>query len=136
MAKFRPYNAASSLSAALEGPTPIAGILWSIFYAVGVLACTFHLANGIWTAGITWGVWLTPKSQRRASIACALFGLFIGTAGLSALVAAKTTNKEAAAKDENEMYDARIQAHSITPNDHKRSAPHTVEEPKPVPVQP
>ena len=135
MAKFRPYNAASSLSTALAGPTVIAGILWSIFYAIGVLACTFHLANGIWTAGITWGVWLTPKSQRRASVACALFGLFIGAAGLSALVAAKTTKVDAAAKTENEMYDARIQAHSITPDDHKRSAPHTVEEQKPVPVE-
>ena len=129
MAKFRPYNAASSLAMAMTG------ILWPIFYAVGVVACTFHLANGIWTAGITWGVWLTPKSQGRASIACALFGFFIGAAGLSSLIAVKTTDAMEAAKIENEMYDSRIQTHTITPDDHKRSNNHAVEEPKPEPVK-
>lgn len=129
MAQFRPYNAASTLATALKG------FVWPIFYALGVLACTFHLANGIWTAGITWGVWLTPKSQQRASIACTLFGLFIGAAGLSSLVAVKNTNADEAAKIENEMYEARIQAHTITPDAHKRSSGHTVEEPKPEPVK-
>ena len=129
MAKFRPYNAASSLAIAMTG------IVWPIFYAVGVLACTFHLANGIWTAGITWGVWLTPSSQRRASIACALFGLFIGAAGLSSLIAVKTTDAMEAAKIENEMYDVRIRAHTITPDEHKRSVGHAVQEPKPEPVK-
>ena len=129
MAKFRPYNAVSSLASAMTG------IAWPIFYAIGVLACTFHLANGIWTAGITWGVWLTPKSQRRASIACALFGLFIGSAGISSLVAVKTTDAMEAAKIENAMYDARINAHTITPDDHKRSDCHAVEKPKSEPVK-
>lgn len=129
MARFRPYNAASSLATALGG------FIWPVFYAIGVLACTFHLANGVWTAGITWGIWLTPKSQRRASIACTLFGLFIGAAGLSSLFAAKTTNVEKAAKTENEMYDAGILLHTIAPDDHKRSGIGHVEEPKPEPVQ-
>jgi succinate dehydrogenase / fumarate reductase, cytochrome b subunit len=135
MAKFRPYNAASSLTTALAGPTALAGILWAIFYAVGVVACTFHLANGIWTAGITWGVWLTPKSQRRASIACTLFGLFIGGAGLSSLVVAKTTDAAKAAKVENEMYDDRLRAHTITPDDHKRTSGPAVPETMPEPIK-
>ena len=129
MARFRPYNAASSLATALGG------FIWPVFYAIGVLACTFHLANGVWTAGITWGIWLTPKSQRRASIACTLFGLFIGAAGLSSLFAAKTTNVEKAAKTENEMYDAGILLHTIAPDDHKRTGSGHVDEPKPEPVQ-
>lgn len=131
MAQFRPYNAASSLSTAMNS----LGFVWPIFYALGVLACTFHLANGIWSAGITWGVWLTPKSQRRASFACALFGLFIGAAGLSSLVAVKTMNAEEAAKIENEMYDAGTRAHTITPDEEKRSGGHAVEEPKPEPIK-
>ncbi len=129
MANFRPYNAASSLAMALSG------FIWPVFYAIGVLACTFHLANGIWTAGITWGVWLTPKSQQRASIVCTLFGLFIGAAGLSSLVAAKTTKIDEAVQTENEMYDARIRAHTITPDDHKRSGGHAQDELKPEPVK-
>lgn len=129
MAKFRPYNAASSLATALSG------FLWPVFYTIGVLACTFHLANGIWTAGITWGVWLTPKSQRRASVACTLFGLLIGAAGLSSLVAAKTTKVETATITENEMYEARIRAHTIEPDDHKRSEGHALKELMPEPVR-
>jgi len=129
MARFRPYNAASSLAEAMTG------ILWPIFYVIGVLACTFHLANGIWTSGITWGLWLTPKSQHRASVACTFFGVFIGAAGLSSLVAVKSTNVQEATRIENEMYDARVKAHTISPDDHKRSGEHSVAEPGPVPIQ-
>ena len=128
MARFRPYNAASSLATAMTG------FLWPVFYVFGVLACTFHLSNGIWTAGITWGVWLTPKSQNRASTACALFGLLIGTAGLSSLVAVKTIDAKEAEATENEMVDSRIRAHSITPDNHKRSGGHTINESRPEPV--
>ena len=129
MAQFRPYNAASSLANAMNK-----SFVWPILYVVGVLACTFHLANGIWTAGITWGVWLTPKSQRRASIACSIFGVFIGMAGLSSLVAVKSTNAIEAKTTENEMYEARLKTHTIAPDDHKRSVGHKVEEPRPEPV--
>jgi succinate dehydrogenase / fumarate reductase cytochrome b subunit len=132
MAQFRPYNAASSLANAMNS----LGIVWPIFYAIGVLACTFHLANGIWTAGITWGVWLTPKSQHRASIACAIFGVFIGMAGLSSLVAVKTTDAKEAEVIENEMYESRVKGHTITPDDHKRTHGHVASpEPQPEPVK-
>ena len=128
MARFRPYNAASSLATAMTG------VLWPVFYAVGVLACTFHLANGIWTAGITWGVWLTPRSQSRASTACTLFGLLIAAAGLSSLFAVKSIDAKEAEITENEMYDARKRAHTITPDDHKRSSSHTSDELRPEPI--
>ena len=29
-------------------------------YVVGVLVSVYHLGNGLWTAGSTWGVWTTP----------------------------------------------------------------------------
>jgi succinate dehydrogenase / fumarate reductase cytochrome b subunit len=44
-AQFRPYNAASTLAIALGG------IFWKAFYLIGVWACVYHLANGLWTAG-------------------------------------------------------------------------------------
>jgi succinate dehydrogenase / fumarate reductase, cytochrome b subunit len=128
MASFKPYNAASSAAEAMQG------FVWPIFYAAGVIACTFHLANGIWTAGITWGVWLTPKSQHRASIACCLFGIFIGLAGLSSLVAVKGTDIEEARIIENEMYESRIKSRTIAPDDHKRSGAHETHPIQPVPV--
>jgi succinate dehydrogenase / fumarate reductase cytochrome b subunit len=117
MAQFDPYNAASSLANAMNS----LGVVWPAFYAVGVLACTFHLANGIWTAGITWGLWLTPKAQQRASFACLGFGILIGMAGLSALGAASGTNAASAKATEDEMYRVRVEGRMIQPNEHKRT---------------
>jgi succinate dehydrogenase / fumarate reductase cytochrome b subunit len=128
MANFRPYNAASSLAIAMDSLS----VVWPIFYLIGVLACTFHLANGIWTAGITWGLWLTPKAQSRASVACAIFGVFIGLAGITSLVAVKTTNPVEAKQIEDEMYDVRVKAHMTTPNDHKRTDGHKDITPAPI----
>jgi succinate dehydrogenase / fumarate reductase cytochrome b subunit len=128
MANFRPYNAASSLAVAMDSLS----VFWPIFYLIGVLACTFHLANGIWTAGITWGLWLTPKAQSRASVACAIFGVLIGLAGITSLVAVKTTNPAEAKQIEDEMYDVRVKAHMTTPNDHKRTDGHKEITPEPI----
>ena len=33
-------------------------------YVLGVLAAAFHLANGFWLGGITWGVTISRRSQR------------------------------------------------------------------------
>lgn len=49
------------------------GMLW--FYLLGALSLTFHFCNGLWTMGITWGVTVTPRSQRMASILWG--GLFV-----------------------------------------------------------
>ncbi len=121
MAQFRPYNAASTLAVALSGWA------WPIFYIVGVVACTYHLANGIWTAGITWGAWISPAGQRRASVACTVFGVVLTALGLSALFAAKTTNVEAAKLTEDKMYEMRVETGELKPDPHKRSGEHADE---------
>ncbi len=54
-------------------------------YAVGTLACVYHLANGLWTMGITWGVWTSPEAQRKANIPCAIVGLALAVVGMGAL---------------------------------------------------
>ena len=33
------------------------------FYIAGVLAATFHLANGVWSFLVTWGITQSPRSQ-------------------------------------------------------------------------
>ena len=62
-------------------------ITWFV-YPLGILASCYHLANGFWTAAITWGLTIGAASQRRWGYACA--GLFALTfvAGMIALVAA------------------------------------------------
>ncbi len=115
MANFRPYNAASTLAVALGG------FLWPIFYVVGVVACVFHLANGVWTMGITWGVWISPKAQQNASYVCALGGVLLLVVGLSALVATKQIDVQEARKIEDAMYQVKVASGEIVPDPHKRS---------------
>ena len=59
----------------------------AIVYPIGILASCYHLANGFWAAGITWGLTISDGSRRRWGMACA--GLFVVTfiAGMVALVA-------------------------------------------------
>jgi succinate dehydrogenase / fumarate reductase cytochrome b subunit len=60
--------------------------IWGIIYPVGILASCYHLANGFWTAAITWGLTVSAKSIRRWGLVC--IGLFIFTfgCGMTALV--------------------------------------------------
>jgi succinate dehydrogenase / fumarate reductase cytochrome b subunit len=59
---------------------------WSVAYIVyplGILASCYHLANGFWTATITWGLTISAAAQRRWGLVCA--GLFFFTFGCGML---------------------------------------------------
>jgi succinate dehydrogenase / fumarate reductase cytochrome b subunit len=113
--QFEPYNAASTAASALSS------IGYQIFYVVGVLSSVFHLANGIWTFGITWGIWVTPAAQRWATTACLIFGVALGALGLGALGGfAYTVDIEKSRQQENEIYAERIKAGDVLPDEHKR----------------
>jgi succinate dehydrogenase / fumarate reductase cytochrome b subunit len=99
-AQFRPYNAASTAAQALKP------LVVQILYAIGVLSCVFHLANGIWTFGITWGIWVTPAAQRWATTACLVFGLLLAAVSMGALGGFAWGVKVDEARDvENLMYE-------------------------------
>ncbi len=83
-AQFDPENAATAAEA-IQASTVV-----PILYAVGIVSAVYHLANGLWTMGITWGVWTSPGAQRRASVACLAFGLALAAVGLGALVGMQT----------------------------------------------
>ena len=57
----------------------------AIFYAICVLATVFHFSNGLWTLGITWGLWTSPAAMRRANVISIVIGVGLATAGLGAL---------------------------------------------------
>ncbi|MGE0759859.1 MAG: succinate dehydrogenase cytochrome b558 subunit [Pirellulaceae bacterium] len=114
-ARFKPYNAASTLGAAMSG------FVVPLLYAVGVLSCVFHLANGIWTMGITWGVWVSPAGQRRADVVCSLFGVGLAVLSMSALYGAVSVDQEKARIVEDRMYEAKTAAQEVSPNEHKRA---------------
>ncbi len=52
------------------------------FYLLGIWSATFHLANGLWTSAIAWGLTVTEQTQRRWGHVCLGIGivvLFFGT---------------------------------------------------------
>lgn len=80
--------AASTLAEALKGnggAWTVAGVIVSIGYFVGVSSLVFHMANGLWTAAITWGLTVSEKAQKRWGYVCAGLGSGLMLAAWSAL---------------------------------------------------
>jgi len=92
---FDPHDAAQTTAVAIR--TAFWGVPASLLYAVGVLATVYHLANGMWTALITWGITVGPSSQRFAGYVCTVFGVLIGLAGLSSIYNFRQYNEESVA---------------------------------------
>ncbi|MGI9471397.1 MAG: succinate dehydrogenase cytochrome b558 subunit [Rubripirellula sp.] len=121
-ASFRPYNAASSLVEAMHEW----GWIWPAFYLVGVLACVYHLANGLWTSGITWGLWISPAAQDRASKLCTGIGVLLAILGVSAWWAAVSPSVADAVNMEvveDRMYKSAVDSGMVSDSPEKRTKP-------------
>jgi succinate dehydrogenase / fumarate reductase cytochrome b subunit len=61
-------------------------LVWFV-YPIGILASCYHLANGFWTAAITWGLTVSNAAIQRWGYICV--GIFALTfiAGMAALIA-------------------------------------------------
>ena len=120
-AKFAPYNAASTAGAALQTTVLV------VLYLVGMLSCVYHLANGLWTMGITWGVWTSPAAQARASVVCTVFGILLGVVSLGALFGMRAVGQgeslQEAIQIEDRLYHHKVESGELEPNEHKRAAP-------------
>jgi len=57
------------------------------FYALGIISATFHLANGIWSFLVSWGITQSPRSQRIATYITMIFFVVLSVIGISALFA-------------------------------------------------
>ncbi|MEM9409948.1 MAG: succinate dehydrogenase, partial [Planctomycetota bacterium] len=121
LAQFYPYNAASTAAEAMQHP------IITLAYVIGVLASVFHFANGIWTMGITWGVWVSPKAQQTASYICSAIGLLVAGAGMSAIIGLWKVDIEEARIKEFEMYENRVKAGIALENPHKLKDYHSEE---------
>lgn len=76
---FNPDAATSSTAITLSP------FLIRLLYAIGIVSAVYHLSNGLWTQGITWGIWTTPTAMLRAGRVCFVFGILVGFIGLAAL---------------------------------------------------
>ncbi len=120
--QFRPYNATSTAGAALQNGVIV------VLYAIGVTACVYHLANGIWTMGITWGVWTSPRAQRRASYVCGAFGLLLMGVSAAALFGIRAAVDDPAKlreirAQEDLMIQTKIATGDVQENPHKVADP-------------
>ncbi len=102
--KWEAEYAASTLAMALqgggEGMTAL-GLVVSIFYMVGVSLLVFHLANGLWTAAITWGVTITDAAQQRWGYVCAAIGVGLMAAAWAAVIGFATLDPAEAREAED-----------------------------------
>ena len=95
---FKPEQASSSMASALQSA------LWiQLFYALGVFSAAFHVGNGIWTAGITWGLWTSAAAQRRANKIAVALGLLVMLLGVLAIIGARRVNVSEARQIEERM---------------------------------
>ena len=59
--------------------------IYFALYVMGVLSAAFHLANGLWTFGIVWGITAGRQAQRLSSYACAALGVVVAGMGINSL---------------------------------------------------
>jgi succinate dehydrogenase / fumarate reductase, cytochrome b subunit len=57
------------------------------FYIAGVIAATFHLANGVWSFLVSWGITQSPRSQTIVSYISMIIFLILTVIGVQALLA-------------------------------------------------
>jgi succinate dehydrogenase / fumarate reductase, cytochrome b subunit len=95
--RFDPHHAASSAARVLQS-LPV-----TILYAIGILSTVFHFANGLWTLGITWGLWTSPAAMRRANALSVAVGLGLAAAGLGALGGMRSIDQQKAYQTEEWM---------------------------------
>ena len=61
------------------GPVPVVGLI----YAVGISACVFHFANGLWGFCFSWGITVSRRSQQLAATVFGVLGLAVLVLGLT-----------------------------------------------------
>jgi succinate dehydrogenase / fumarate reductase cytochrome b subunit len=102
-AQFDPEHAATSAAAAIRP-------LWIlILYTIGMLATVYHFSNGLWTQGITWGLWTSAAAQRRASWISAVVGVGLASVGMAAIIGMARVDIPAATEIENKMAQQRAE---------------------------
>ncbi len=108
-AEFRHLYATSSSAAILQNSPLIAAL-----YLIGVVSCCYHFANGLWTAGITWGFWTTAAAQKRANYLCAGFGAVLLAVGMAAFVGMMRVDVRGAYDVEKKINEAKLEDGEIT----------------------
>jgi succinate dehydrogenase / fumarate reductase, cytochrome b subunit len=57
-----------------------------LLYLAGLLFSTFHLSNGLWTIGISWGLTTSEAAQRYWFVLCSLLFFLLSAMGLHGML--------------------------------------------------
>ncbi|MFJ7829043.1 succinate dehydrogenase cytochrome b558 subunit [Peribacillus sp. NPDC097264] len=57
------------------------------FYIVGIVSAIFHFANGLWSFAVSWGLTVSPKSQRVMTYVTLIIFVLLSYIGISAVFA-------------------------------------------------
>ena len=82
--RFRPNFALSSVARHMD----VSFFITWIIYPLGIVATCFHLANGFFTAAITWGLTVSAGAQKRWGLVCVVIFMVTMIAGFAALIGA------------------------------------------------
>jgi succinate dehydrogenase / fumarate reductase cytochrome b subunit len=61
------------------------------FMLIGVVAATFHFANGLWSFMVHWGITIGPRAQRISGIVMLTLFVILASVGIASLLAFKGT---------------------------------------------
>jgi len=103
--------AASTLAAAIQGSESgftAMGVVVALFYMLGVSLLVFHLANGLWTAAITWGLTISEQAQKRWRYVCAAIGMGLMALAWSAVIGFATLDYDDARLAEEKAHAGEI----------------------------
>ncbi|MFM9057748.1 MAG: succinate dehydrogenase [Planctomycetaceae bacterium] len=125
LGRFDPDAASSSAAVALQPA------VWTILYVIGLLSAVFHFANGLWTLGITWGLWTSPAAMRRANAVSVVVGLALAAAGLGSVarlreIGGDETKLKQAQATERAMLEDRERRERLMQGESDGAAPHGV----------
>ena len=57
------------------------------FYIVGIISAIFHFANGLWSFAVSWGLTVSPRSQRIMTYFTLIVFVLLSYIGISAIFA-------------------------------------------------
>ncbi|OCA92359.1 succinate dehydrogenase cytochrome b558 subunit [Pseudobacillus wudalianchiensis] len=57
------------------------------FYIVGVISTVFHFANGLWSFSVSWGLTISPRSQRIMTYVTMVVFVALSVVGVRAILA-------------------------------------------------
>lgn len=57
------------------------------FYIVGIISAIFHFANGLWSFAVSWGLTVSPKSQKIMTYVTVIVFVVLSYIGVSAIFA-------------------------------------------------